>query len=108
MNADHYSYRVRWSNEDNSYIGTVAEMNSLSWAADDQLDALRGIRSLVAEVLEDMRETGETLPTAFSDREYSGKFMVRIPAEAHRQLAIDAAEQDVSLNRLVSQRLAGS
>lgn len=107
MNADHYTYRVRWSGDDESFIGTVAEMKSLSWAADDQIEALKGIRDLVAEVLEDMRETGETPPEAFSDREYSGKFLVRIPPEAHRQLAIDAAEQDVSLNRLASKRLAG-
>ncbi|QIM15512.1 toxin-antitoxin system HicB family antitoxin [Leucobacter insecticola] len=108
MNADHYTYRVRWSGDDESYIGTVAEFRSLSWAADNQLEALKGIRALVSEVLEDMKKTGEALPAAIADREYSGKFMVRIPPEAHRQLAIDAAEQSVSLNRLVSNRLVGS
>ncbi|NMD47819.1 MAG: toxin-antitoxin system HicB family antitoxin, partial [Propionibacterium sp.] len=35
----------------------------------------------------------------------SGKFMVRLPPELHRQLAIEAAEQHVSLNRLISGRL---
>ena len=37
-----------------------------------------------------------------ADRTYSGKFMVRVPPETHRALAIRAAEQGVSLNRLVS------
>ena len=55
-----------------------------------------------------MRATGETAPLAIADREFSGKFMVRIPPEMHRQLAIDAAEQHVSLNRLVSSRLVGA
>lgn len=59
-NADHYTYRVRWSAEDAAYIGTVAEMPSLSWAADTQADAFTGIRSLVADVLDDMRADGET------------------------------------------------
>ncbi|HEY5398799.1 MAG TPA: toxin-antitoxin system HicB family antitoxin [Trebonia sp.] len=43
---------------------------------------------------------------AYGVRDYSGRFVVRVPAEVHRRLARDAAEQHVSLNRLVSDRLA--
>lgn len=105
---DHYSYRVRWSAEDEAYVATVTEFASLSWIADDQLEAFTGIRQLVAEVLHDMLESGETPPKALSDRSYSGKFMVRIPPEQHRQLAIEAAEQQISLNRLAAARLRGA
>lgn len=108
VNAEHYIYRVRWSAEDNAFIGTVVEMPSLSWAADTQNDAFVGIRSLVAEVLDDMLANAETPPDAIADRSYSGKFMVRVPPEVHRQLAIDAAEQKVSLNRLAASRLIGA
>jgi predicted HicB family RNase H-like nuclease len=107
-NAEHYTYRVRWSAEDTSYVGTVAEMPSLSWVADTQADAFAGIRSLVTDVLDDMLANGETLPEAIADRSYSGKFMVRVTPEVHRQLAIDAAEQHVSLNRLAASRLVGT
>ncbi|WP_442944802.1 toxin-antitoxin system HicB family antitoxin [Nostoc sp.] len=41
-----------------------------------------------------------------SEKNYSGKFVVRIPPEHHRRLAIEAAEQKVSLNRYVSLKLA--
>lgn len=108
MNADHYTYRVRWSTEDESYVGTVAELPSLSWLADDQVEAFQGIRTLVGEVLEDMQTGGEEPPEAIADRSYSGKFMVRVTPEAHRQLALDAAEQHVSLNRLAVSRLVGA
>ena len=108
MNADHYRYRVRWSNEDEAFIATIAEMPSLSWIADDQLEAFQGIQALVADVLDDMRATGEAPPEAIADRSYSGKFMVRLTPEAHRQLALDAAEQQVSLNHLVANRLVGA
>jgi predicted HicB family RNase H-like nuclease len=104
-NAEHYTYRVRWSAEDAAYIGTVAEMPSLSWAADTQTDAFAGILSLVTDVLEDMLAGGEAPPEAIADRSYSGNFMVRVTPEVHRQLAIDAAEQHVSLNRLAASRL---
>lgn len=106
--AEHYTYRVRWSVEDAAYVGTVAEMPSLSWAADDRAEAFAGIQRLAEEVVEDMTATGETPPLAIADRTYSGKFMVRVPPEVHRQLALEASEQNVSLNRLAASRLIGA
>ena len=55
-----------------------------------------------------MRTTGEAVPEPIADRSYSGKFMVRVPPESHRALAMQAAEQGVSLSRLVSTRLAST
>lgn len=106
--ADHYTYRVRWSAEDEAFVGTVAELPSLSWVADTQSEAFGGIQTIVKDVLEDMAASGETPPEAFADRSYSGKFMVRLTPEAHRRLALDAAEQHVSLNRLAANRLIGA
>jgi predicted HicB family RNase H-like nuclease len=105
---DHFTYRVQWSPEDQAYVGTVAEFPSLSWVADDPRAAFDGVREVVAGVLEDMIESGETPPTPLTERSFSGKFLVRIPPEAHRSLAIEAAEQNVSLNRLAAHRLAGA
>ncbi|NBY52144.1 MAG: toxin-antitoxin system HicB family antitoxin, partial [Betaproteobacteria bacterium] len=38
---------------------------------------------------------------------YSGRFLVRVPPALHRTLVTEAAEQGVSLNRLISAKLAG-
>ncbi len=108
MTANHYTYRVRWSAEDEAHIGTVAELPSLSWVAETQIDAMTGVVALVEDVLQDMLSNNEPLPEAISDRQYSGKFMVRLTPEAHRQLATDAAEQNVSINRLAASRLVGA
>lgn len=102
----HYTYRVAWSAEDGEFVGQAAEFPSLSWLATTQKDALAGIVALVAEVVTDMQAGGERVPVPFSERHYSGEFKVRIPPELHRSLAIRAAEEHVSLNRLVSARLA--
>ena len=104
--ADHFTYRVSWSKEDGEYVGTCAEFPSLSHLDADQDAALRGIRALVADVVADMRASGEAVPEPLAERTYSGKFQTRIPSELHRALAIAAAEAGVSLNRLVSFRLA--
>lgn len=103
--ADHYSYRVRWSAEDGEYVGTVSELPSLSWLEVDQAETFAGIQRLAAGVVSDMLAKGETPPEAIADRTYSGKFVVRLPPELHRRLVIEAADQHVSLNRLISSRL---
>ena len=63
-------------------------------------------RCLVADCIADMGANNESVPEPIADRVYSGKFMVRVPPETHRALVIRAAEEGVSLNRLVSARLA--
>lgn len=106
FDRDHYTYRVSWSPRDSEYVATCAEFPSLSWLAEDEVEALRGIKRLVREVLDDMRASSEAAPVALADKEYSGNFQVRIPPELHRRLAILAAESRVSLNRFVSYKLA--
>ncbi|HVO84315.1 MAG TPA: toxin-antitoxin system HicB family antitoxin [Syntrophobacteria bacterium] len=106
LKNDRYTYRVTWSRGDNEYVGLCAEFPSLSWLAGTPEAALKGIRKVVAEVVEDMQETGENIPEPLASRRYSGKFMVRVPPEVHRDLAIQAAEAGVSLNRLASSKLS--
>ena len=105
--VDHYTYRITWSPEDGEHLGLCAEFPSLSWLASTPSAALSGIQALVSGVLADMRVSGEPPPEPLADRTYSGRFMVRVPPETHRNLVIKAAEEGVSLNRLVSARLAG-
>ena len=103
--VDRYTYRVTWSEEDQEYVGLCAELPSLSWLEKTPEKALAGMRKLVKDCLNDMDANGETIPEPIAVKSYSGKFMVRIPPETHRSLAIQAAESGVSLNRLVASRL---
>lgn len=106
MSVDHYTYRVTWSAEDGEHVGLCTEFPSLSWLAKTPEAALKGIRQIVAEAVADMQASGEAVPVPLAEKRYSGEFRVRIPPEVHRSLAIQAAEQGVSLNRLASAKLA--
>lgn len=102
---DRYTYRVTWSEEDQEYIGLCAEFPSLSWLEKTPEKALSGVRNLVKDCIADMEANQEECPEPISTKTFSGKFMVRVPPEVHRSLALQAAEAGVSLNRLVSSRL---
>ena len=106
MNIQHYTYRVTWSPEDGEHVGLCAEFPSISWLAKTPEAALKGVQKVVAEVVADLQASGESVPDALAERRYSGEFKVRIPSQVHRQLALMAAEQGVSLNRLASAKLA--
>ena len=106
LKNDRYTYRVTWSEDDKEYVGLCAEFPSLSWLSATPEAALKGIRKLVAETVEDMKSNSEVVPEPIACRNYSGKFMVRVPPEVHRNLAIRAAEAGTSLNRIVSSKLS--
>jgi len=106
LSDDRYSYRITWSENDKEYVGLCLEFPSLSWLARSQEAALRGIRKVVTAVVKDMRKNGEEPPAPLAGRSFSGRFLVRVPPQVHRELAMKAAEEGVSLNRLVSAKLS--
>jgi predicted HicB family RNase H-like nuclease len=107
MNAENrYSFKTDWSQEDQEFVGKCAEFPSLSHLDGDRVLAFNGIVELVQKIVADMEADGETPPVPFADRRYSGEFMTRVQSELHRRLVIEAAEADISLNRLVSFKLA--
>ena len=106
MNIKHYTYRVTWSPEDEEHLALCAEFPSLSWLAKTPEAALRGIQKVVVQAVADMQASGEAVPQPLAEKHYSGEFRVRIPPQLHRRLALSAAEERVSLNRLASAKLA--
>ena len=54
LKNDRYTYRVTWSEDDSEYVGLCAEFPSLSWLSKTSDAALKGIRKVVAEIVDDM------------------------------------------------------
>jgi predicted HicB family RNase H-like nuclease len=103
----HYDYHVRWSPEDQEFVGLVTEFPSLSWLDPDQMKAMEGIRAIVKSVVEDMAEAGEPIPIPLSERRFSGRFLVRTDPRTHARLSAEAAALGISLNSLINQKLVG-
>lgn len=108
IDITHYGYRVTWSAEDREFVATCLELPSLSWLAATQEDALIGLRELVRDVVDDLAASGEPVPEPFATRTYSGKFNVRVGEHLHRQLAMNAAQEHLSLNQYLVRRLSNA
>jgi predicted HicB family RNase H-like nuclease len=62
---------------------------------------------MIDETLAEMQDFGDAPPPSLTDRRYSGSFTVRTSPARHARLRVEAAEQSVSLNKWVVQKLAG-
>ncbi len=104
--VDRYMYRLTWSEDDQEYVGLCAEFPSLSHLDKNRGAALEGILALVRDVVADMESNQEKIPQPLSERKYSGELRLRLPPPLHQRLAIRAAEEKTSINRLIIEQLS--
>jgi HicB family len=84
--SDNYLKIVQWSEEDGCYVGTCPGV-------------LRGgVHGVVEEAIELYRTDGNPLPPATVNKDYSGRFVLRVGKELHQALAIRALREGESLN----------
>ena len=102
-----YDYRVTWLEDDQAFIARVGEFPLLAAHGDTPHQALDEICFVVKEVIADLQASGEPVPEPYSLRTYSGRLNLRMPKELHRELAREAASQNISLNQLINLKLAG-
>jgi predicted HicB family RNase H-like nuclease len=105
--VNRYAYRVEWSPDEKAYLGACIEMPSLKRAAPTAEQAIADLTGAVDQHVQDLQACGEEAPTPLSERSYSGTFVVRTSPELHGRLALEAAEQRVSMNQWVVQKLSG-
>jgi len=101
-----YSFRVLWSEADNAYVATCPELPGVSALGESEGEALREAKVAMELYIEDMLESGESLPEPQIAHEYSGQTRVRFSKDMHRQAAQRAEREGVSLNRLIENAVA--
>ena len=62
MDDSSYEYRVSWSDCNDAWVGRCDGFLLVSHLAPTRVEALDGIRSLVADIVADLRTRGEPLP----------------------------------------------
>jgi predicted HicB family RNase H-like nuclease len=88
--------------EDGDFLAHFMELPNVSAFASTPEGALRELKLAWEGVKESYHKHNESVPVAPSKKEYN----VRIDKRVHKNLAIEAAQSGISLNALVSQKLA--
>jgi predicted HicB family RNase H-like nuclease len=69
-------------------------------------EAIAAVEQSADEYIAECEELDEEPPAPLTERKYSGKFVVRTSPALHARLAVEAAEQNVSMNQWAVQKLA--
>ena len=105
--VNHYTYRVAWSPHHREYSGSCVEMPFLRREAPTAQEATAAIEAAVDDHVAALQGCGDTPPMPIADRSYSGTIVVRTSSELHRRLALEAAEERVSMNQWVAKPVSG-
>ena len=104
--ARNYIKLVTWSDEDKCFIGTCPGLFAGGVHGDNEADVYKELCQVVDEWIADYTKNGEPLPDATADKQYSGRFVLRIDPELHKQLDLQALANRQSLNKYCEQKLS--
>ena len=103
--SDRYLKLVEWSDEDQCYVGTCPGLMLGGIHGADETKVYRELCRAVEEWIAIHTAEGIPLPEPTAGRDYSGKFVVRVGKDLHRQLAMLALRDQVSLTAYCSRVL---
>ena len=96
-----YIGTVEFSEEDGVFFGKVAGVRALiSYEGTNAKELVADFHAAVDDYLEVCRVEGKA-----PEKAYKGSFNVRLPAEMHKQAALYAIKNNLSLNKIVEQAL---
>ncbi len=105
--SDHYLKIVEWSQEDNCYVGTCPGLMLGGVHGENEAEVYKELCDVVEEWIEVYKKDGEELPETTAGKDYSGRFVLRVGKDIHKELAISALREGESLNSFCLNKLVG-
>ncbi len=104
--ARDYIKLVTWDDEDKCFIGSCPGLFDGGVHGDDEAKVYKALCKVADEWIEEYKSSGDTLPEPTAGKKYSGKFVLRINPELHKQLDLQALANKQSLNKYCEKKLS--
>jgi predicted HicB family RNase H-like nuclease len=104
--AARYTKFVEWSDEDGCFIGRCPELMLGGVHGSDEARVYAELCEAVEEMIELTARDGHAMPKPLANKEFSGKFLLRVEPALHRRLAAKAVGAGESLNSFCAKKLA--
>ena len=88
------------------YVASIREYPDCVGQGDTVEEAYDEVMDNFSALIENSKENGEELKILNFEEKYSGKILLRLPKSLHRQLAMQAENEGVSLNTCIINSLA--
>ncbi len=105
---DRYLKIVEWSDDDNCYIGSIPGFLGPCCHGHDEQEVYKQLCKILDEWIEIHERDQIPFPEETANKNFSGKFVLRLNKELHKLLAIKALQSNLSLNQLCENLLKQS
>ena len=102
--SDKYLKIVEWSEEDKCYVGSAPGWIGPCCHGDNEEKVYKDLCKVVEEWVTIYKKDKSKLPPP-TNKQYSGKFILRTGEELHKALAVRAVSEGDSLNKYVVKKL---
>ncbi len=102
---DRYLKLVEWSEADRCYVGSAPGFIGPCCHGKNEADVYKQLCRIVDEWITLYEKDGRQLPDTFADKEFSGKFVIRVGEDLHKALTIKAIKSGESLNTYCTNQL---
>lgn len=100
-----YDYNIKFDEADKIFVITVPQLVGCMSHGNTPVEAVAMIEEAKESWIEAALESNITIPEP-EDKDYSGKFVIRVPKSLHKSLTLAAKEEGVSLNQYVLYKLS--
>ena len=104
--ARDYLRIVEWSAADRCFVGSAPPLIGRCCHGPTEASVLKQLKRIVEEWIRLRDAEGVPLPAPLGSGQYSGRFLLRVPAPVHQALALKARAAGKSLNSYCAERLA--
>jgi antitoxin HicB len=96
-----WSYRFEWSNEDNCYIASIAELKGCVADGETIEEATKMLKSAMKSYLSACLDAGFEISEPLKPSKFKGNITYRTKPEKHYRLSIRANLEGISINQLI-------
>lgn len=100
-----YKVEIAFSPEDDAYVARVPELLGCITHGNSQVEALRMAHEAIELYLESLEKHGKKIPTPLARKKFSGNIPLRIDPVLHRDIALKADGEKMSVNKYIEKLL---
>ena len=100
-----YRLEINWSPEDEAFVANVPELPGCMTHAGTAEEAVLMAQEAIEGYIESLQARGKSVPLPLAEKRFSGKIPLRIDPNLHRDIAVKAEIEGVSVNRFIERKL---
>ncbi len=100
-----YKVEIIFSPEDEAFVARVPELAGCATHGNTQEEALKNAHEAIEIYIESLLSSGKEIPTPLARKKFSGNIPLRIDPILHRDIALKADGENLSVNKYIEKLL---